>query len=233
MGGQGRDKLGELVPRTAGLTTRLTPKCTMGSHNFHRFLNHRTMQGNYYHDILPPPPMFLMLVKVETPSNQFHLLSRSSFLNDGSFDALISSGNAVPVHRCFEYIILGIETVAEQYKDRVPGLEKVIKRSLHECAVEFWNLPFARQRCRFIIFEYFARMATRYLVAQRVATFTDWTSHDDVLSLKRNVMASWYQWFVQDGVHRNNEANGFSCEIGQLYIQLQEDVFDPDSDDDE
>lgn len=191
------------------------------------------MQGNYYDDAPPPPPKYLILNKPETPSNQFHLLGRSSFVDENSFDSLIASGNATPIHPCFEYIILGLETVAEQYKDMVPGFGKVIKRALHECSLEFSNLPFARQRCRFIIFEYFARMATRHLVARRIATFSEWTSHDAVLSLESSAMASWYKWFLEDGLFRNNEVIGFSCEIGRVYIELQEHVFDPNSDEDD
>ena len=78
-------------------------------------------------------------------------------------------------------------------------------------------------------FRFFVRMATRHLVAERVASFTKWTSHDDVLALESDAMASWYEWFLEDGLHRNNEAIGFSCEIRSLYIELQEHVFDPDS----
>ena len=186
------------------------------------------MQGGYYDDTPLPPPEFLILLKMETPSNQFQLLSRSSFVDERAFDYLVSSGNAAPVHEAFRYIAEGVDTVAEQYKIMAPGFGKVVKRALHECSLEFSNLPFARQRCRFIIFEFFVRMATRHLVAERVASFTKWTSHDDVLALESDAMASWYEWFLEDGLHRNNEAIGFSCEIRSLYIELQEHVFDPD-----
>ena len=186
-----------------------------------------------YYTHNPPVYMYLVLQKREEHSNHHQILSRTSFNNPRSFDNLIFSGDAAPIDPSFDYICRGLDTVAEEHSRMVPGLAQVIKRALHVCAQYQCNVPFARQRCRFIIFEYFARMATRHLVAQRVRSSIKWRSHDDVLELESSAMANWYDWFLRDGVHRNNEAIGFDCEIRRLYTELQENVFDEDSESDD
>ena len=166
------------------------------AHNF--FVFTLVMAYPLYYTHNPPVYMYLVLQQVEASSNQHQILSRTSFNDPRTFDNLILSRDAAPIHPSFDYICRGLYAVAEEYSQMVPGLGQVIKRALHECAQYQSNIPFGRQRCRFIIFEYFARMVTRHLVAQRVRLCTAWQSHDEVLELESNAMAKWYGWFLRD-----------------------------------
>lgn len=182
------------------------------------------MQGGYYQDA--PPPEWLVMRKMDRYSNQFNVLSRASFNDPRNFDNLIFSGEASVVHPSFYYICRGIDQVAGDYSHIDPRIAHTIKRGLYECAQQS-NIDFARQRGRFLIFEHFARMASRrLLVADHVASLPMWSSHEEVLTLEADVMASWYDWFVRDGLHRNNEEIGFRCEVSRHYIELQAHEFE-------
>ena len=186
--------------------------------------------GNYYNDSLPY--QWMVFRRMEPTSSQYHVLSRSSFSDPRSFDDLIFSGDASPVHPSFYYICRDIDIVAEEYSQIAPRMGHTIKRGIHE-STEHSNLEYVRQRLCFLIFEHFAQMVSRRIVVQHASSLQDWPSHKKVLRLEADVMASWYDWFVADGLHRNNEDIGFCCEVSRHYIELQNYSFDNDNEDEE
>ena len=178
------------------------------------------MNPGYYE---PLPHLWLIFVHMERPSNEYHVLSRESFISERNFDNLIREGDARPIHPAFYYICRGIEETAEEFHHIVPRFGHVIKRALNECTMHA-NVDYATQRCRFFIFDYFARMATRRLVAEYMSSLAVWPCHDNVMELESEVMAMWFEWFLEDEVHKHTEDVPFNCEVSRHYNLLKEKV---------
>lgn len=138
----------------------------------------------------------------------------------------MQDGEALPIHPSLYYVCREVEAVAEEYHNVVPHFAQVVKRALNECA-QLDNIEFAKQRCRFFIFEYFVRMTSRRLVADKLISFPEWQSNDDVTTFETNAVARWQAWFVNEGIHINSEAIGFRCEVRRHYIEIERQVYNP------
>ena len=122
---------------------------------------------------------------------------RRQELSEASYQTLVRSGNVVLVHALLSYVCDQMKEVAQAFRHFVPQFEHIIRRALRECAFE--PAPFALQRLRVIIFDYFSRYVIRYFVSAAVMSNDTWHRHDQVYTFERRVTNDWYEWFENTG----------------------------------
>ena len=160
---------------------------------------------------------WLMLLQ-SNESNTYTTFRRQD-ISEESFRALLNNGDAVLIHALLSYVLDGLNDTAHAFRFIVPQLNGYTRRALRECAFDYG--PFAVQRLRFAIFEYFARMATRQLVAEALSTATDWHYHVSVYNLENRIMGDWYEWFEETGLFIGGTV-GFLAETKQHYRKLRD-----------
>lgn len=156
-------------------------------------------------------------------SYQHHIMSRAVFRDRRSYDNLIRNGDAVEIDQSLNYICDEMGSVEHEFRHIVPVLGRYIAKAIRECAAPlvYAGADFNVQRCKFLIFEYFARSIIRQLVAENVTTCNDMHSHDDILGIEADLMVRWYNWFVEAGVHLDQET-GFRREARQHYRVIRD-----------
>lgn len=156
---------------------------------------------------------WLVLLRHDRISRQYHILPMDIWGADvRSYDALIRNGDALAIDGALNYICEERCTVAHEFRHIIPFFDVFIGAAIRNCTLNLsTNTDFSIQRCRFMIFDYFARMVARYLVSQNMTMNGYWSSHDDVLGTEADLMARWYEWFVAVGVHFDAE-RGFRAE---------------------
>lgn len=140
-------------------------------------------------------------------------------LSVASFQSVIHHADAVVIDPLQSYVCNEMKAVANEFQHIAPQFEHHIRRALRECV--FLKGIFGFQRLRFVVFEYFAKFATRQLVAEAVMRHDDWYRHDEVYTMEERVLGDWYEWFEDTGAFIGIEV-GFTGETRLHFRELRD-----------
>jgi len=165
----------------------------------------------------------------DTYSKDYNVVNSRSLSGRGRIE-LLSNGDVVMLDPMISYACHQIHLVGFKYRTIVPQFEKHIRRALRECAFDFGI--FARQRFRFLVFEYFVRFVVRYLVANAITMSPSdiWSRYDEIFQLEKRATNDWHEWFADEGLHIDSNLLDFAAETQRHFKVLKDIVQELDVD---
>lgn len=171
----------------------------------------------FQRDCMVQSSEWLLFLHCNLETHNYSVLKRED-LSAASYASVLRNQDAIVIDPLQSYVCNEMKHAANEFRHVAPQLEHHIRRALRECA--FHDGVFGFQRLRFIIFEYFAKFATRQLVAEAVTREEDWYRHDEVYTVENRVLGDWYEWFEDTGAFIAPEV-GLTTETRMHFTELR------------